>query len=125
MDAVNAGDYRLQLNHYYDRTDDPEQIFYRSDHFNYAAQGIPIIFFFDGVHRDYHRPGDEPQKIDYHKMQEVARTVYAIGWRLANQAAVPKINAALPAPLVKAMTWARQQHTADAARFHPPPPRFH
>ena len=125
MDAVNAGDYRLQLNHYYDRTDDPEHIFYRSDHFNYAAQGIPIIFFFDGVHRDYHRPGDEPQKIDYHKMQEVARTVYAIGWRLANQAAVPKINAALPAPLVKAMTLARQQHTADAARFHPPPPRFH
>ena len=125
MDAVNAGDYGLELNHYYDRTDDPEQIFYRSDHFNYAAQAIPIIFFFDGVHRDYHKPGDEPQKIDYQKMQEVARTVYAIGWRLANQNARPQLNATLPAPLLKAMAQARQQHTADAARFQPPPPRFH
>lgn len=125
MDAVNDADYRLELNHYYDRTDDPERIFYRSDHFNYAAQGIPIIFFFDGIHRDYHQPGDEPQKIDFNKMVEVARTVYAIAWRLANQDARPRINASLPPALTKAMAQARQQHTADAARFHPEAPRFH
>lgn len=125
LETVNAGDERLLLNHYYDRTDDPERIFYRSDHFNYAAQGIPIIFFFDGVHRDYHQPGDEPQKIDYEKMQAVARTVYALGWRLANQDTVPHLNRSLPGALTQAMSRARQQDAADAARFHPAAPRFH
>ncbi|HXR96866.1 MAG TPA: M28 family peptidase [Terriglobales bacterium] len=107
MDKVNNSYYKLSLNHFYDRTDDPEQIFYRSDHVNYANQGIPILFFFDGVHVDYHQPGDEPQKIDYQKMEKVARTVYAIGWTLATEATPPRLNAVLPPALVKAMAGAK------------------
>jgi len=117
LDTVNQGYYKLRLNHYYDRTDDPEQIFYRSDHVNYANQGIPILFFFDGVHVDYHRPGDEPQKIDYPKMEKVARTVYAVGWQLANQPGRPALNATLPPALVKAMAAAKEQRAADETRF--------
>ena len=63
------------------------------------AQSIPIVFFFDGVHEDYHRPGDEPQKIDYLKMEKVARTIYVMLWEVANRAARVKVDKQLPAQL--------------------------
>ena len=72
-EAVNKSFLNLQFDYRYDDPNDPNRFFFRSDHFNYARKGIPIIFFFDGVHEDYHRPGDEPQKIDYQKMEKVTR----------------------------------------------------
>jgi Zn-dependent M28 family amino/carboxypeptidase len=62
----------------------PERIYYRSDHWNYAKHGVPIIFYFDGVHVDYHKPTDTVDKIDFDKMTKVGRLVYETGWRLAN-----------------------------------------
>jgi hypothetical protein len=62
----------------------PDQIFYRSDHWNYGKHGVPFIFYFDGVSEDYHRPTDTLDKIDYRKMIRVTRLVYATGWRVAN-----------------------------------------
>ena len=62
----------------------PERIYFRSDHWNYAKHGVPIIFYFDGVHVDYHKPTDTVDKIDFEKMARVARLVYETGWRLAN-----------------------------------------
>lgn len=62
----------------------PDRIYFRSDHWNYAKHGIPIIFYFDGVHVDYHKPTDTVDKIDWDKMTRVARLVYETGWRLAN-----------------------------------------
>src|SRR5205807_2177544 len=73
---VNKSFLNLTYDVKYDDPADPNRFFFRSDHYNYARKGIPIIFFFDGVHEDYHRPGDEPQKIDYQKMEKVARTIY-------------------------------------------------
>ena len=72
---------------------------FRSDHYNYAKKGIPIIFFFDGVHEDYHQAGDEAQKIDYDKMEKVTRTIYMTLWEVANLPVRPKVDKPLPAQL--------------------------
>ena len=77
-EAVNHEYLNLKYNYHYDEPNDPERLFYRSDHYNYAKHGVPIVFYFDGVHEDYHRPGDSPDKIDYQKMQAIARTVFIL-----------------------------------------------
>src|SRR2546423_889310 len=96
---VNKSFLNLAYDTKYDDPADPNRFFFRSDHYNYARKGIPIIFFFDGVHEDYHRPGDEPQKIDYDKMEKVARTVYMTLWAVANLPTRPKVDKPLPAQL--------------------------
>ncbi len=98
-EAVNNNFLKLAFNYKYDDPNDPQRLFYRSDHYNYARKGIPIIFYFDGIHEDYHRPGDEPQKIDYEKMMKVTRTVYATAWALGNAAQRPAVDKQLPAAL--------------------------
>jgi hypothetical protein len=98
-EKVNQSYLNLQFNYKYDDPNDTERLFFRSDHFNYAKKGIPIIFYFDGVHEDYHRQSDHPDKIDYEKMEKVTRTVFAKMWRLANQADRPKVDRKLPAQL--------------------------
>lgn len=63
----------------------PEESFYtRSDHFNFARKGVPILFFFNGVHEDYHRPSDEMDKIDYEKMARIGRLVFHTGLAVAD-----------------------------------------
>lgn len=96
-EAVNKSYLNLSFNYKYDDPKDPEQFFYRSDHFNYAKKGIPIIFYMDGVHEDYHRPSDSIEKIDYQNMEKVTRTIYATAWELANRAARPRVDKPLPA----------------------------
>jgi Zn-dependent M28 family amino/carboxypeptidase len=98
-DRVNKSYLNLQYDLRYDDPNDPNRFFFRSDHYNYARKGIPIVFFFDGVHEDYHRPGDEPQKIDYDKMEKVARTIYLTLWEVANRSARVKVDKQLPAQL--------------------------
>ena len=98
-ETVNKSYLNLQYDLRYDDPTDPNRFFFRSDHFNYARKGIPIIFFFDGVHEDYHRPGDEPQKIDYEKMEKVTRTIYMTLWEVANLPVRPKVDKPLPAQL--------------------------
>ena len=97
--AVNKSYLNLQFDYRYDDPNDTNRFFFRSDHYNYARKGIPIVFFFDGVHEDYHRPGDEPQKIDYAKMEKVARTIYLMLWEVANRPARVKVDKQLPAQL--------------------------
>src|ERR1051326_837703 len=99
VNAVNKSYLNLALDTRYDAPNDPNRFFYRSDHFNYARKGIPIIFFFDGVHEDYHRAGDSADKIDYDKMQKVARTIYMTLWEIANRPARLKVDKPLPAQL--------------------------
>lgn len=98
---VNKSFLNLTYDVKYDDPADPNRFFFRSDHFNYARKGIPIIFFFDGVHEDYHRPGDEPQKIDYDKMEKVARTIYMTLWEVASLKERPKVDKPLPAQLTQ------------------------
>lgn len=98
-EQVNNSYLKLDFNYKYDDPNDRNRFFYRSDHFNYARKGIPIIFYFDGVHEDYHGAGDHWEKIDYEKMEKVTRTVFATMWKLANSATRPKVDQPLPPQL--------------------------
>ncbi|MCV5855445.1 M28 family peptidase, partial [Escherichia coli] len=69
--------------------------------FNYAVNGIPIVFWFDGVHEDYHQPSDTPDKIDYAKMEKVTRTIYLTLLQLANAKERPKVDKQLPPELTR------------------------
>jgi hypothetical protein len=99
--TVNKSFLNLTYDVKYDDPNDTNRFFFRSDHYNFARKGIPIIFFFDGVHEDYHRPGDEPQKIDYEKMEKVARTIYMLLWEVAGLKERPKVDKPLPAQLTQ------------------------
>jgi hypothetical protein len=61
----------------------PQNIYCRSDHYEYARYGIPIVFFTTGGHADYHQVTDEPQYIDYDRMASVASLVYDSAWKVA------------------------------------------
>ena len=67
-----------------------ERLFFRSDHFNFAAKEIPAIFFFAGLHEDYHRPSDQVEKIDADKAARVARLVFYLGHRIATNPEPPQ-----------------------------------
>lgn len=91
-EKVNAGLHKLTFDYWYDRPNDPEMLFYRSDHYNYAQKGIPIIFYFDGIHADYHQASDEVSKIDFGKMAKVTQTVLATAFEVAMRPARPKVD---------------------------------
>jgi len=97
--SVNQQYLNLTYDYRYDDPADPNRFFFRSDHYNYARHGIPIVFFFDGEHEDYHRPGDEVSKIDFQKMENVARTIYLTLWEVANRPARLKVDKRLPLQL--------------------------
>jgi Zn-dependent M28 family amino/carboxypeptidase len=100
-EMVNKEYLNLTYNYLYDDPADPNRFFFRSDHYNYARKGIPIIFFFDGEHEDYHRPGDSAEKLDYQKMEQVARTVYMTLWEVANLPVRPKVDKQLTDQLAR------------------------
>lgn len=100
-EAANKSYLNLAFNYAYDDPKDPNRFFFRSDHFNYARKGIPIIFYFDGVHEDYHRPSDSPDKIDYQKMERVTRTIFMTAWQLANTASRPRVDKQLAPELTR------------------------
>ncbi|MDQ2937334.1 MAG: M28 family peptidase [Acidobacteriota bacterium] len=91
-ERVNKQYLNVRFDYRYDDPNDPNRFFFRSDHYNYARKGIPIVFFFDGVHEDYHQLGDSVDKIDFQKMQNVTRTVYMILWEIANRPTRPTVD---------------------------------
>ncbi|MBV9216702.1 MAG: M28 family peptidase [Acidobacteria bacterium] len=101
VSGVNSGYLNLNYDTRYDDPKDPNRFFFRSDHYNYAKNMIPIAFWFDGEHEDYHQAGDEPQKIDYHKMESVARTIMLTLLKLTDLKERPKIDKQLPEQLTQ------------------------
>ena len=99
VNSVNKSFLNITFDTRYDDPKDPNRFFFRSDHYNYARKGIPIIFFFDGVHEDYHRAGDTADKIDYQKMERITRTIYMTLWEIANRPARLKVDKPLPAQI--------------------------
>ncbi|MBF8455945.1 M28 family peptidase [Kaistella sp. G5-32] len=83
--AANAATVKLELNYKYDDPNDTERLYYRSDHYNFAKNGVPVAFYFDGIHADYHKPSDTPDKIDYVALQKRAQLVFATAWEIANR----------------------------------------
>ncbi len=89
----------LQLDYKYNDPADKERIYYRSDHYNFARYGVPIIFYYDGMLRpDYHKPTDTPDKINYTLMQKRAQLVFYTGWEMANRDAMLKRDIPLTPP---------------------------
>jgi len=82
--ANSAIDHPLSLDYSMNDPADPEQLYFRSDHYSYAAKGIPVIFFTTGLHPDYHANTDEVSKIEFPKMTRVAQMIYETAWRLGN-----------------------------------------
>ncbi|HNQ15846.1 MAG TPA: M20/M25/M40 family metallo-hydrolase [Pyrinomonadaceae bacterium] len=99
--GTNDGYLKLAYNYKYDDPKDKNRFFFRSDHFNYAVNGIPVVFWFDGVHEDYHQPSDTPDKIDYMKMQKVTRTIFLTMWELADLKVRPAVDKQLPPELTQ------------------------
>ena len=75
----------LDLDYTFNAESDPNRFYYRSDHYNFARFGIPIIFYFNGVHADYHQLGDEVQKIRFDLLRQRAQLVFYTAWELANR----------------------------------------
>lgn len=75
----------LDMDYRYDDPNDTNRFYYRSDHYNFAKNGIPIIFYFNGTHADYHRPTDTVDKIAFDVMAKRARLVFHTTWLLANR----------------------------------------
>jgi hypothetical protein len=89
VDANQAMAKPLALDFEMNDLGDPEQIYYRSDHYSYAAKGIPIVFLFTGLHKDYHANTDSAEKINYEKMARIAQFAYELGARVANLERAP------------------------------------
>lgn len=91
VDSVNATQPTpFAIDRDWDSLTHPEHFYERSDHFNYARKGIPIVFFTTGMHDDYHRPSDAPSKIDYEKMARVARLMRDVGAAVGNSEQRPR-----------------------------------
>lgn len=83
-EAVNKQTKNIKLDYTFNAEDDPNQFYYRSDHYNFAKNNIPVIFYFSGVHEDYHKPSDDAEKILYGKMTNVAQLIFSTAWEVAN-----------------------------------------
>jgi len=91
MNRVNAARPELRMT----AADDiwPEQNFYRrSDHFNFARRGVPVLFFFTGVHEDYHRPTDEVGRMNVDKATRITQLMFYLGLEVANAPERPSWN---------------------------------
>jgi len=75
----------LSLDYKFNTTTDPNRYYYRSDHYNFAKHNIPCIFYFNGVHEDYHQHTDTVDKIDFMKLSKITRLIYYTAWDLANR----------------------------------------
>ncbi len=84
-ESINQEYTKLDFDYLYNAEDHPDRIYYRSDHWNFAKNDIPIIFYFDGIHADYHKPSDEVDKIEFDNLQKRAQVVFYTAWELANR----------------------------------------
>lgn len=90
--AGNDRTGQITLSERYNNLQDPNQFYRRSDHWNFGRLGIPFVFFFTGVHEDYHRPSDEVHKIGFNKMAKITRTIYGTTVMTANTDKAPEVD---------------------------------
>ena len=84
-EKINKKYINLELDYTYNDENDPNRFYYRSDHYNFAKNNIPVIFYFNGTHDDYHRPSDTPDKINYKFLETRTRLIFHTAWELANR----------------------------------------
>ena len=83
-EAVNKKYTNINLDYKYNDENDPNRFYYRSDHYNFAKYNVPIIFYFNGTHEDYHQPSDTPDKINYELLENRTRLIFHNAWEVAN-----------------------------------------
>ncbi len=84
-EQTNLESVNIELDYRFNAKDDPQRFYYRSDHYNFAKNGIPIIFYFSGTNPDYHMPSDTPDKIEYDLLEVRSRLVFYTAWNIANR----------------------------------------
>ena len=84
-EEVNKKYMNVELDYTYNDENDPNRFYYRSDHYNFAKNNVPVIFYFNGTHADYHQPSDTPDKIEYDLLENRTRLVFHTAWELANR----------------------------------------
>lgn len=84
-DSVNKKYINMEIDRRYNDVKDPNRFYYRSDHYNFAKNGVPIIFYFNGSHADYHRPTDTVDKINFDLMSKRTKLVFHTAWVMANR----------------------------------------
>ncbi len=89
-DSINKQYANMQLDRRFNDPKDPNRFYYRSDHYNFAKNGVPVIFYFNGVHADYHQPSDTVDKINFGLMAKRVKLVYYTAWAMANRDAMIK-----------------------------------
>lgn len=82
---MNAKYTQLHINYKYNDPNDSERIYYRSDHYNFAKNGIPVIFYFNGVHEDYHKTSDTIEKINFDQLVKRTKLIFHTAWEVANR----------------------------------------
>ncbi|MEX0649064.1 MAG: M20/M25/M40 family metallo-hydrolase [Balneolaceae bacterium] len=90
--SANDKSVEMRLDYGYNDLQDPNQFYRRSDHWNFGRLGVPFVFFFTGVHEDYHSPSDEVDKIDFEKLSRVARLIYTSTLEVANYDGRPEVD---------------------------------
>jgi Zn-dependent M28 family amino/carboxypeptidase len=91
-EAVNKNYVNLSLDYKFNDRADPNRFYYRSDHYNFAKNGIPSVFLFSGVHADYHKPTDEVDKIEFEALKKRTQLAFSIAWELANRDNRPVVD---------------------------------
>ncbi|PSL49023.1 peptidase M28-like protein [Chitinophaga niastensis] len=91
-EKANATHTGFKLDYKYNDPNDPEGFYYRSDHYMFAQHNIPIIFYFNGTHADYHQPTDTVEKINYDLLAKRARLVFYTAWDIANRERKPVVD---------------------------------
>ena len=84
-EVANETYTKMELDYTYNDEGHPERFYYRSDHWNFAKNNIPIIFYFNGTHADYHQPTDTIEKIEFDKLMKRAHLVFYTAWEIANR----------------------------------------
>jgi len=84
-EEINKNCCNIELDYTFNDENDPNRFYYRSDHYNFAKNNIPVIFYFNGTHDDYHQHTDTPDKIEYDLLENRARLVFNTAWELANR----------------------------------------
>ncbi|MEJ7766460.1 MAG: M28 family peptidase [Chitinophagaceae bacterium] len=94
-ESINNQYTQLELDYKYNDPADPERIYYRSDHYNFARKGVPVLFYFSGTHADYHRPTDTVDKINFELMEKRVHFIFNTAWEIANRNNMLKRDLAL------------------------------
>jgi Zn-dependent M28 family amino/carboxypeptidase len=89
-DSINNKFVHMELDRKYNDPKDPNRFYYRSDHYNFAKNGVPVIFYFNGTHADYHRPTDTVDKINFELMSKRVKLIFYTAFEMANRSEMIK-----------------------------------